>query len=117
MSGNLFRALRKNKRRTTRVSDSRYVTEAISKRWLDRWVTRQFRQADGVRENADLWVELRELMAAHFVTTQWIRGHAGHPENERCDQLATAARMSGALTIDTGFERGSWPGVGASLFA
>jgi ribonuclease HI len=100
-----LRALRKPGLMVRIVSDSRYVTESISRRWLERWAANRFRKADGLRENADLWLEVRELMQTHKVSTQWIRGHAGHPENERCDRLATAARAAGALSIDEGFER------------
>lgn len=112
-----LKALKKSGLVVRIVSDSKYVTEAISRRWLEKWAAQQFRKAEGLRENADLWMELRELMAAHRVSTQWIRGHAGHSENERCDQLATAARASGVLAIDDGFERARAFTPDVSLFA
>lgn len=99
-----FKALKQSGLRVTIVSDSRYVTEAIARRWLEKWAAKQFRKGDSWRENADLWGELRGLLARHHVTTQWIRGHARHPENEECDRLASAARWAAELAIDQGFE-------------
>ena len=86
-----FKALKQPGLTVQIVSDSRYVTESIARRWLDRWAAQRFRKAGGLRENADLWAELRELMAPHTVSTHWIRGHAGHRENERCKRLPIQA--------------------------
>lgn len=99
-----LRALKKPDLAVTIVSDSQYVTRAIALGWLDRWAAKQFRKADGLRENADLWTELRPLLARHRVTMKWIRGHAGHPENETCDRLAVLARAQPNLPVDEGFE-------------
>jgi ribonuclease HI len=99
-----LRAIKGDRRRVKIVSDSRYVTEAVNQRWLDKWAAKGFRKGDGLRENSDLWVELRALLARHPVTFQWIKGHAEHPENEACDQLAVAARQAKELPADLGFE-------------
>ena len=85
-------------------SDSKYVTEAVNQGWLDGWVRNGFRKSKGTRENADLWLQLRELLARHAVMFEWIKGHAAHPENEECDRLAVAARRSPNLPADAGFE-------------
>ncbi len=73
------------------TSDSKYLTDAINQGWLDSWQRRGWRKADNSPVlNADLWEELAGLLARHKVTFVWIRGHDGHPYNERCDRLATA---------------------------
>ena len=68
------------------VSDSSYVIKAINE-WLDSWVKRDFKKV----KNPDLWREYLEVSAAHDVKGTWVRGHDGHPENERCDLLARTA--------------------------
>ncbi|HVU33580.1 MAG TPA: ribonuclease HI [Opitutaceae bacterium] len=86
------------------VTDSQYVAAAVTERWIEKWAAKGFRKGDGFRENADLWIELRGLLARHDVTFEWIRGHAGHPENEACDVMAVAARRQKELAPDEGFE-------------
>ena len=86
------------------VSDSQYVTEAVAQGWLEKWAAKQFKKSGGLRENTDLWIELRKLLQLHRVTFEWIRGHAGHPENESCDVLAVKARSVADLPVDVGFE-------------
>ena len=56
-------------------------------------------------KNADLWKRLLEAKKNHQVTFHWVKGHAGHPENERCDELATGSADGGSLLVDEGFER------------
>ena len=85
-------ALLKYPCKVTVVSDSKYVCDAINERWLPAWIRKGWKKADGKPVlNADLWQRLNELMNVHDVTFRWIKGHAGHPENERCDALAVAA--------------------------
>lgn len=73
------------------VTDSQYVLNGITS-WLPGWKARGWRTADRAPvKNADLWQELEHLAAAHEVSWEWVRGHAGHPENERADRLANAA--------------------------
>lgn len=71
------------------VTDSQYVVNAINKGWLQSWVKHGWRKSDGKPVlNSDLWEKLHNLLYAHQVQFQWVKGHAGHIENERCDQLA-----------------------------
>ena len=86
------------------VSDSSYVVNAINKGWLFNWESKGFAKA----KNPDLWQRLLPLYRSHRVTFHWIKGHAGHPENERCDALAVAAGagcVSKGVTLpeDTGY--------------
>lgn len=71
------------------VSDSKYVVDAIEKGWLKSWMTKGWKKADrSPVQNVDLWKRLVELLGRHQVGFTWIRGHAGHPYNERCDAIA-----------------------------
>lgn len=75
-------------------SDSRYVVDGIEKGWARSWKQNGWRKADKKPAlNADLWEKLLTLLDIHQVTFVWIKGHAGHPENERCDQLAVAQSL------------------------
>ncbi|MBE6555753.1 MAG: ribonuclease HI [Ruminococcaceae bacterium] len=75
----------------TVTSDSRYVVEAINNGWAESWRARGWRKPDrSPAQNPDLWEQLLGLLKKHEVTFCWVRGHAGHPYNERCDRLATA---------------------------
>ena len=99
-----LRALEGAGRSVRVISDSKYVTEAVNQGWLAGWVRNGFRKSKGTRENADLWLQLRELLERHAVTFEWIKGHAAHPENEECDRLAVAARGRPDLPADVAFE-------------
>ncbi len=68
-------------------SDSSYVVKAINEGWLENWVRKGFVKV----KNPDLWMRFVPLLRKHRVAFHWIKGHAGHPENERCDRLAVAA--------------------------
>lgn len=68
-------------------SDSSYVVKAINEGWLDNWVRKGFAKV----KNPDLWMRFVPLLRKHRVAFYWIKGHAGHPENELCDRLAVAA--------------------------
>lgn len=73
----------------TVVSDSKYVCDAINRHWLDNWVRRGWKKSDNDPVlNPDLWQALLPLLQTHRVTFQWIKGHDGHPYNERCDKIA-----------------------------
>lgn len=84
----------KNRSRVEVITDSKYVSQGCSE-WLAGWKRNGWRRREGKAwkpvKNLELWQRLDELLAAHEVTFTWIRGHAGHPENERCDELAVAA--------------------------
>ncbi|MBQ8203247.1 MAG: ribonuclease HI [Clostridia bacterium] len=71
------------------VTDSKYVADGITKGWAASWQKNGWRKADKKPAlNIDLWEKLLELLKIHDVTIEWVKGHAGHPENERCDELA-----------------------------
>ncbi len=75
----------------TLTTDSKYVADGIGKGWAQSWQNNGWRKADKKPAlNPDLWERLLELLKIHDVTINWVKGHAGHPENERCDQLAVA---------------------------
>ena len=75
----------------TLTSDSKYVCDAITKGWARSWKKNGWRKSDkSPALNADLWDKLLALLDTHEITVVWVKGHAGHPENERCDKLATA---------------------------
>lgn len=83
------------------VSDSKYVTDAFNKGWLDNWISNGWRKADKKPvQNVDLWKRLLEAAKIHNVTFTWVRGHNDHPENERCDKMAVAAALSDDLLDD-----------------
>ncbi len=76
----------------TLYSDSQYVCNAINKGWAKKWRANNWmRNKTDPALNADLWEELLNLCEKHKMTIIWVKGHAGHPENERCDRLAVAA--------------------------
>ncbi len=75
----------------TLTSDSKYLVDAIEKGWAVSWREKGWRRADkSPALNPDLWERLLELLEIHEVTFVWVKGHDGHPYNERCDRLATA---------------------------
>lgn len=83
-------------------SDSKYVTDAFNQGWIDKWVENNWKRKTGPVKNIDLWERLLEAKRPHRVTFCWVKGHAGHPENERCDRLATSAADGGNLLVDEG---------------
>ena len=75
----------------TLCSDSKYVMDGLSKGWAESWRRNGWRKSDKKPAlNADLWQQLLEAVQPHEIHYQWIKGHAGHPENERCDAMAVA---------------------------
>ena len=71
------------------TTDSKYVCDSVLKGWVYTWKSNGWRKADKKPAlNVDLWEQLLELLEKHNVTFNWVKGHAGHPENERCDRLA-----------------------------
>ena len=71
-------------------SDSRYLTDAIRLGWLEGWRAHGWKRGKEPLKNPDLWQELYRLLSLHHVTVEWVKGHNGHPYNERCDALASA---------------------------
>lgn len=85
-------------------SDSQYLVNAFNKHWIEGWQRRGWKTAAKKPvKNIDLWQRLLAAMEPHRVSFVWVKGHAGHELNERCDELATTAADSGNLLVDTGF--------------
>lgn len=83
-------SLLKEKCSVVLTTDSKYAADGITKGWAQSWKTRGWKKADNKPAlNSDLWGKLLELLDRHEVEVRWVKGHAGHPENERCDTLAT----------------------------
>ena len=81
-------------------SDSSYVVKAVNEGWLETWKRAGFAK----KKNVDLWLRFDAVYRRHRVSFNWLKGHAGHPENERCDALAVAAYTSGGdLREDVGY--------------
>ena len=84
-------------------SDSKYLVDAFNQKWIDGWVKHNWvRPKTGPVKNSDLWKRLLVAMNPHKVTFHWVKGHDGHPGNERCDRLATGAADGGNLLVDEG---------------
>jgi len=81
-------------------SDSQYVVKAITEGWLSGWESRQWKKV----KNPDLWQTFLPLFRKHRVTFHWLKGHAGHPENERCDRMAVEAYSRQGLPRDEWYE-------------
>ena len=81
-------------------SDSSYVVKAINEGWIQGWLKKGLHK----QKNADLGERFLLIYRKHQVRFIWIKGHAGHPENERCDKLAVEAALSQELKIDAGYE-------------
>lgn len=95
-------ALKSIGQKVTIYSDSKYFIDAIDKRWVFNWVNKGF----SGKKNKDLWLRLLDSYKLHSVKLVWVKGHSGHPLNERCDQLAVAASKDKAnWKIDTVFEQ------------
>lgn len=85
----------------TIFSDSKYIIDAVEKRWLDGWIRKGF----AGKKNKDLWLRFHSIYKQHRVKFVWVKGHAGHLENERCDTLAVQASKDKAnWKIDSVFE-------------
>lgn len=84
----------------TVYSDSSYVCDAVNKGWVFGWEKKLFAK----KKNPDLWIRFLKIYRIHKVKFVWIKGHAGHPENERCDELAVAAALGQNLIDDSGYE-------------
>ena len=86
-------------------SDSKYLTDAFNQHWIDNWVKNDWKRGkSGPVKNIDLWKRLLNAMQTHKVNFIWVKGHNGHPQNERCDKMAVKAAMSGNLIVDEGFQ-------------
>lgn len=81
-----LKAIKRKEAEVHVFSDSSYVVNAVEKKWLNSWMLKGFNG----KKNEDLWREFYDIFRRHNVTFHWIKGHAGHPENERCDEMAVA---------------------------
>ena len=98
-------AITKPAQQVTVYADSKYVVNPITQGWLTSWEKKGFVK----KKNIDLWQRFLQVYRHHRVRMVWVRGHAGHPYNERCDQLATQAVLNGPWAIDKGYESLSTP--------
>lgn len=82
-------------------SDSKYIIDSVEKKWVFGWVRTGFKG----KKNKDLWLRFLDVYKLHQVKFTWVKGHNGHPENERCDELAVQAAQQRNLLVDTFFEK------------
>jgi len=86
-------------------SDSKYLVQAINEKWIDGWLKKNWvTSAKKPVKNQDLWQRLLLAKAPHQINWQWVKGHAGNTENERCDELANEAVLEINLLEDKGFD-------------
>ena len=84
-------------------SDSQYVVNAFNQHWVDGWLKKGWKRGKNEPvKNVDLWKRLLAAKEKHNVTFHWVKGHDGHPQNERCDELATSAADGDDLIVDEG---------------
>ncbi len=82
-------------------SDSKYLVDAFNQHWITNWQRKNWKKSDGsMVKNIPLWQRLLKAMEGHKVTFIWVKGHNGHEQNERCDELATKAADEGPLVPD-----------------
>lgn len=94
-------SLKTNKHEINIYSDSKYVIDSIVKGWVFDWSKKNFKG----KKNADLWKRYLDLHPKFKINYHWVKGHNGHPENERCDELAVAAAESKNQLVDIVFEQ------------
>ena len=82
-------------------SDSKYVIDAVQKKWVFNWEKKAFKN----KKNSDLWKRYLNIHRKHHVSFQWIKGHNAHPQNERCDHLAEKAAKQSPVNVDTFYEK------------
>ena len=83
------------------ISDSKYVVDAVEKKWLFGWEKTGFKG----KKNPDLWLRFLRIYRKHQVDFKWIKGHNNHPQNERCDELAVMASLQDKLSVDAFYEK------------
>ncbi|WP_178006609.1 ribonuclease HI [Mediterraneibacter sp.] len=84
-------------------SDSQYVVNAFNQHWVDGWIKKGWKRGKNEPvKNPDLWKRLLAAKEKHEVSFHWVKGHDGHPQNERCDLLATSAADGDTLLVDEG---------------
>ncbi len=95
-------ALKKKNLSLTIYTDSQYIVNTITKRWLDTWIKTNFK---GGKKNKDLWLKFFALSRDYNITFTWVKGHAANAYNNRCDELATSAADGKMLLIDEVYEK------------
>lgn len=93
-------ALKKEDLMITVYSDSKYVVDAVEKKWVFDWEKKNFKD----KKNPDLWKRFLEVYRKHRIKFVWVKGHASNKENNRCDELAVAAAQGKNLGVDAGYE-------------
>ena len=93
-------SLKKTKTTVTVYSDSKYIVNAVEKKWVFSWEKKNFNN----KKNPDLWIRFLKIYRRHIVTFVWIKGHANNKENERCDELAVKVTESENLEVDSWYE-------------
>lgn len=93
--------LKKEGEHVTIYSDSKYVVDAVDKKWVFGWEKKYF----SGKKNPDLWQRFLIIYRKHHVKFHWVKGHAENKENNRCDELAFAACSSSHLKVDAGYEK------------
>ena len=89
----------------TLYSDSKYLVDAMELGWAKRWQSNGWRRNKNEKAvNPDLWQRLLDVCKKHEVKFRWVKGHAGNPENERCDYLANTTAMQKNLPVDEGYQ-------------
>ena len=83
------------------ISDSKYVVDAVEKKWVFGWEKKGFKD----KKNPDLWMRFLKIYRQHQVDFKWIKGHNSHPQNERCDELAVMASGLPNLSVDAFYEK------------
>ena len=83
------------------VSDSKYVVDAVEKKWVFGWEKKGFKD----KKNPDLWMRFLKIYRQHQVDFMWVKGHNSHPQNERCDELAVMASGLPNLSVDAFYEK------------
>ena len=92
-------SLKKDGSPVTVFSDSKYVVDAVEKKWVFGWEKKNFKD----KKNPDLWMRFLKVYRRHAVKFVWVKGHASNIENNRCDELAVAAAMGKGLKVDVGY--------------
>ena len=93
-------SMKKSSQNIMVFSDSKYVVDAVNQGWVFEWEKKKYKK----KKNPDLWKRFLLIYRQHNVSFTWVKGHAGHAKNERCDQLAVAAANSNNLMSDAGYE-------------
>lgn len=92
--------IKNSKHQITIYSDSKYVVDAVNKKWVFNWELNNYKK----KKNPDLWKRFLMVYRKYNIIFKWIKGHSGHIQNERCDNLAVDATNNSNLKIDEGYE-------------